>query len=88
MAVAIIASLLACITAFMDTNPLNFTRNGKLLLAALGLMLWAVGGTIDGASLRSLISVPLFVAAWMGLIWIIDRWVRLGRGSSALTPRG
>jgi hypothetical protein len=61
----------------MDTtNPLNLTRNAKLLLIAAGLVLWAVGGTIDGASLRSLVSVPVFVAVWMGLIWAIDRWVR------------
>jgi hypothetical protein len=38
--------------------------------------------------LRSLISVPVFVAMWMGLIWAIDRWVRPGARSSALTPRG
>jgi hypothetical protein len=88
MAVAIIASLLACITPAMDSNPLNLTLNAKLLLAAIGLGLWAVGGTIDGASLRSLVSVPVFVAVWMGLIWAIDRWVRPGAGSSALTPRG
>jgi hypothetical protein len=63
----------------MDTtNPLNLTRNAKLLLAAAGLVLWGVGGTIDGASLRSLVSVPLFVAVWMALIWVIDRWVRPG----------
>jgi hypothetical protein len=72
----------------MDTtNPLNLTRNGKLLLAAVGLLLWAIGGTLDGASLRSLVSVPLFVALWMGLIWIIDRWVRHDAEPSMLTPR-
>jgi hypothetical protein len=61
----------------MDTtNPLNLSRNAKLLLAGMGLLLWAIGGTLDGASLRSLISVPMFVAVWMGLIWIIDRCVR------------
>jgi hypothetical protein len=59
-----------------DANPLNLTRNAKLLLAGAGLLLWGIGGTIDGASLRSLVSVPIFVAVWMGLIWIIDRWVR------------
>ena len=54
MADAIIASLLACSTTRMDsTNPLNLTRNAKLLLAAAGLLLWGIGGTIDGASLRS-----------------------------------
>jgi hypothetical protein len=72
----------------MDTtNPLNLTRNAKLLLAAIGLLLWGIGGTLDGASLRSLISVPVFVAVWMGLIWIIDRWVRPGAESSVLTAR-
>jgi hypothetical protein len=73
----------------MDTtNPLNLTRNAKLLLAVAGLLLWGIGGTLDGASLRSLVSVPVFVAVWMGLIWAIDRWVRPGARSSALTPRG
>jgi hypothetical protein len=57
-------------------DPLNLTRNAKLLLAAAGLLLWGIGGTIDGASLRSLVSVPVFVAVWMALIWVIDRWVR------------
>jgi hypothetical protein len=69
------------------TNPLNLTRNTKLLLAAAGLLLWGIGGTIDGASLRSLVSVPLFVAAWMGLIWVIDRWVRPGGEPVTLSPR-
>jgi hypothetical protein len=68
-------------------NPLNLTRNAKLLLAVAGLLLWGLGGTIDGASLRSLVSVPVFVAVWMGLIWIIDRWVRSGPEPAALTTR-
>jgi hypothetical protein len=72
----------------MDTtNPLNLTRNAKLLLAAIGLLLWGIGGTLDGASLRSLVSVPVFVAVWMGLIWIIDRWVRPDDESPVLTAR-
>jgi hypothetical protein len=88
MAGAIIASLLACSTTHMEsTNPLNLTRNARLLLAAAGLLLWGIGGTIDGASLRSLISVPVFVAAWMGLIWVIDRWVRPDAEQAALTTR-
>jgi hypothetical protein len=68
------------------TNPLNLTRNAKLLLAVAGLLLWGIGGTIDGASLRSLVSVPIFVAVWMGLIWVIDRWVRPDAEPSTLTP--
>jgi hypothetical protein len=72
----------------MDTtNPLNLTRNAKLLLGAAGLLLWGIGGTLDGASLRSLVSVPVFVAVWMGLIWIIDRWVRPDAKRSMLTSR-
>jgi hypothetical protein len=88
MAAAIIATLLACSTTRMDpTNPLNLTRNTKLLLATVGLLVWGVGGTLDGASLRSLVSVPVFVAVWMGLIWVIDRWVRPDAESSMMTPR-
>jgi hypothetical protein len=66
-------------------DPLNLTRSAKLLLVAAGLLLWGIGGTLDGASLRSLISVPVFVALWMGLIWVIDRWVRPDADPSALT---
>lgn len=61
-----------------ETNPLNLTRNAKLLFAAVGLLLWGIGGILDGASVRSLISVPVLVAVWMALIWAIDRWVRPG----------
>jgi hypothetical protein len=79
MADATIVAFLACSTTPMDeTNPLNLTRNAKLLFAAVGLLLWGIGGTLDGASVRSLISVPVFVAVWMALIWAIDRWVRPG----------
>jgi hypothetical protein len=74
-------------TSMNSRNPLNLTRNAKLLLAVAGLLLWGIGGTIDGASLRSLISVPIFVAVWMGLIWVIDRWVRPVREPSTLTAR-
>ena len=81
---AIIVALLACTTTEMDTNPLNLSRNAKLLLAAAGLLLWGIGGTLDGASLRSLVSVPVFVAVWMGLIWVIDRWVRPQSDPAAL----
>jgi hypothetical protein len=87
MAGAIIASLPACSATHMEsTNPLNLTRNAKLLLAVAGLLLWGIGGTIDGASLRSLVSVPVFVAVWMGLIWIIDRWVGPDAGRGQLSP--
>ncbi len=68
-------------------DPLNLTRSAKLLLLAAGLLLWGIGGTLDGASVRSLISVPVFVALWMGLIWVIDRWVRPDADPSALTTR-
>ena len=72
MAAAIIVTLLACSTTRMDTtNPLNLTRNAKLLLGAVGLLLWGVGGTLDGASLRSLVSVPVFVAVWMGPVTVV-----------------
>jgi hypothetical protein len=69
------------------TNPLNLTFNAKLLLAVAGLLLWGIGGTLDGASLRSLVSVPVFVAVWMGLIWVIDRCVRPGAEPSIATPQ-
>jgi hypothetical protein len=68
------------------TNPLNLTFGTKLLLAVAGLLLWGIGGTLDGASLHSLVSVPVFVAVWMGLIWAIDRWVRPD-GASTVAPR-
>jgi hypothetical protein len=56
-----------------ELNSLNLTAG-----AVLAALIWAIGGTIDGHGLRSLVAVPLLVGAWMCAIFVVDRWVMRG----------
>jgi hypothetical protein len=38
-------------------------------------LVWAVGGSLDGADLEELIAVPLVMAVWALGVFILDRWV-------------
>jgi hypothetical protein len=38
-------------------------------------LVWAVGGSLDGANLEELIAVPLVMPVWALGVFILDRWV-------------
>jgi hypothetical protein len=65
--------------AVMNATNSNLTLGARLGLTVLALLLWALGGTLDGSSPRALIIVPLLVGVWMLVVFIADRWVRASR---------
>jgi hypothetical protein len=70
------------ITGMDDLSSWNLTVGARVRLAVLALLVWAVGGTVDGHGLRALVAVPLLVAAWLCSIYVVDRWVITRRDRS------
>jgi hypothetical protein len=62
----------------MDKLNSNLTLGPRWRLAVLGSLIWAVGGTLDGKPIGSLIAVPLMVGAWICAVLVVDRWVGTG----------
>jgi len=56
-------------------NSSNRTLGPRWRLAVLASLVWAIGGTLDGKGLWSLIAVPLLVGAWICAVFVVDRWV-------------
>jgi hypothetical protein len=56
---------------------LNFTFGAIWRVTVLVSLLWIIGDAVDGGS-QSPIAVPLLVAAWMCVIFVLDRWVSKG----------
>jgi hypothetical protein len=63
---------------FEDETPLTLTFGAILRVGIPVSILWIIGDAIDGGS-QSFIGVPLLVAAWLGAVVALDRWVG-GRG--------
>jgi hypothetical protein len=63
----------------MNATNSNLTLGARLRLTVLALLVWVMGGTIDGSSPRALVIVPLLVGVWILVIFIADRWVRASR---------
>jgi hypothetical protein len=61
--------------------PLNATFGTNLWVGSLALLFWTIGDALDGGS-QSIVA-PLFVAAWLYAMVVLDRWVfqRTGEGS-------
>jgi hypothetical protein len=70
----------------MNAMNANLTLGARLRLTVLALLIWVMGGTIDGSSPRALIIVPLLVGVWILVVFIADRWVRASRDE--LSPSG
>jgi hypothetical protein len=64
----------------MNAMNANLTLGARLRLTVLALLVWVMGGTIDGSSPRALIIVPLLVGVWILVVFIADRWVGASRG--------
>jgi hypothetical protein len=56
-------------------EPFRFTFGALWRVVIIVSLVWAVGGSLDGANLDELIAVPLVVAAWALGVFILDRWV-------------
>jgi hypothetical protein len=62
-----------------DEAPLTLTFGAILRVGIPVSILWIIGDAIDGGS-QSFIGVPLLVAAWLGAVVALDRWVGGQRG--------
>jgi hypothetical protein len=66
-------------SAMTDHAPslreLRFTFGAFWRVVVILSLVWAVGGSLDGADLEELIAVPLVMAVWALGVFILDRWV-------------
>jgi hypothetical protein len=66
-------------SAMTDYAPspreLRFTFGAFWRVVVILSLVWAVGGSLDGADLEELIAVPLVMAVWALGVFILDRWV-------------
>jgi hypothetical protein len=58
-----------------EPHRLRFTFGALWRVVVILSLVWAVGGSLDGADLEELIAVPLVMAAWALGVFILDRWV-------------
>jgi len=56
-------------------RELRFTFGAFWRVVVILSLVWAVGGSLDGAAPEELIGVPLVMAVWALGIFILDRWV-------------
>jgi hypothetical protein len=56
-------------------QELRWTFGALWRVVAIVSLVWAVGGSFDGADLDELIAVPIVMAAWALGVFILDRWV-------------
>jgi hypothetical protein len=61
--------------ALYQPDSLRFTFSALWRVVVILSLVWAVGGSFDGADLQELIAVPLVMAAWALGFFILDRWV-------------
>jgi hypothetical protein len=54
---------------------LRFTFGALWRVLIILSLVWAVGGSLDGADMEELIAVPLVMAAWALGVFVLDRWV-------------
>ena len=58
-----------------ERYSLRFTFGALWRVVVILSLVWAVGGSLDGAAPEELIGVPLVMAVWALGIFILDRWV-------------
>jgi hypothetical protein len=58
-----------------ELHSFRFTFGALWRVVVIVSLVWAVGGSLDGADLDELIAVPLVMAVWAFGIFILDRWV-------------
>jgi hypothetical protein len=56
----------------------DFTFGALWRVGAVVSLIWVIVEGFGGAELRALIVVPLFVGAWLWVIFSLDRWVTRG----------
>jgi hypothetical protein len=61
--------------ALYEPRYLRFTFGAIWRVVVILSLIWAVGGSLDGADLQELIAVPLVMAAWAFGVFILDRWI-------------
>jgi hypothetical protein len=61
----------------MDPEPrlLDLVRRDWWVVVIVLCILWAIECRLEGNSVIETIEAPLLVCVWLGLIFLLDRWV-------------
>jgi hypothetical protein len=66
------------VPALSEQRSSDFAFGALWRVGAVVSLIWVVVEGFGGAELRALIVVPLFVGAWLWVIFALDRWVTRG----------
>jgi hypothetical protein len=66
------------VPALDEQRSSDFTFGALWRVGAVVSLIWVIVEGLGGAELRALIVVPLFVGAWLWVIFALDRWVTRG----------
>jgi hypothetical protein len=66
-----------------ELRLLDLLRRDWWALAIVVCVVWAIECRLEGNSAFETIAAPLLVCTWLGLIFLLDRWVlsRTNRGT-------
>jgi hypothetical protein len=67
-----------------ELRLLDLVRRDWWVLVIVLCVIWAVESHLEGNSIGETIAMPLLLAVWGGLIFLLDRWVvgRVDRSGS------
>jgi hypothetical protein len=65
-----------------ELKLLDLVRKDWWVLVIVLSVVWAIECHLEGNSVLETIAAPLLVCVWLGLIFLLDRWV-LGRSARA-----
>jgi hypothetical protein len=65
--------------ALYEPHSLKFTFTALWRAGVILSLVWAVGGSLDGADMQELIALPLVMAVWALGFLILDRWVKANK---------
>ena len=73
-------------TAVNEHALLDLLPRHWLAITAIGFIVWAVESLLEGKTVLEALIGPALVCAWLGAIFLLDRWVQWTTGTARYSP--